>query len=421
MYSIRFQTTSDARLPPPDLPVNYTWDRLEDLLAREIGPGLERLLAEPVVDVGRAQTHWHVTADRDPVPLTQLEGPDRDLLFEKLIKIRAAVEARAVELESKSSENSARQGAVLRLIVATPDESCVWSLDDEPLLTCWGRAPAGSKSQARRLVGVSSPREASLASGRSPASTTAAVDAAGTAGASADFAGASASGPPVIRPNRFNKLAALTLWVVFIALVAFGYLRLLAACGVGWPGARAACLAGAGSPLGALRERNDDLRRGLRDQQARIAGLRPCASEDPVHATAPDRDEIERRRREQQVSRGRLDVTLAWNGHADLDLHVVCPSGEISYSVRSACGGALDHDANSDSAHLDDRPVEHATWASDAPPGRYQVVVVLYDFRDAPPQSVPFRVAVRDGDTETSYEGVIATKGERVNPVTFTR
>src|SRR5271156_6818315 len=104
MYSIRFQTTSDARLPPPDLPAHYTWDRLADLLSREIGPEAARLLAEPVVDASRVETHWHVTADNDPVPLAKLDAEKRTELLEKLEAIRAKAETRAADLEASSGE-----------------------------------------------------------------------------------------------------------------------------------------------------------------------------------------------------------------------------------------------------------------------------------------------------------------------------
>jgi hypothetical protein len=68
-----------------------------------------------------------------------------------------------------------------------------------------------------------------------------------------------------------------------------------------------------------------------------------------------------------------------WNNYNDLDLHVVCPSGERIHggNRKSACGGELDVDAN---VRPDSRkPVENVVWPEgQAPAGTYQVFVHYY-------------------------------------------
>jgi hypothetical protein len=420
MYSIRFQTTSDARLPPPDLPAHYTWDRLSDLLSREIGPEAARLLAEPVVDASRVETHWHVTADNDPVPLAKLDPEKRTELLGKLEAIRAKAKARAAELEASSGENAARQAAALRLITSFPGESCVWSVEGEPVLTCWGRSPLGENPRLRQIAGVAASRRTAANAG----APTARGEAASASPSAVTLGQPAASTIEIFshdrRARRLGWLGGLAMWLAFALLMAICYVKLLAACGIALPGQPGFCLAGGPSDRAKLERQNEELRDALRGKEARIAALGPCTPA-PSPTGGVDPNEVEKRRNEAGVARGRLDITLAWNSHADLDLHVVCPGGEISFSSRTECGGALDHDANGGSTRLEDRPVEHVSWTSDPPAGHYRVVVVLYDFRDISPEPVPFTVVVRDADTERSYQGVVAAKGERVSPVEFNR
>ncbi len=86
---------------------------------------------------------------------------------------------------------------------------------------------------------------------------------------------------------------------------------------------------------------------------------------------------------------GDIQATLRWSGAADLDLHVVDPSGEeIYYSDPAAeSGGQLDHDANAgcNGSADDENPVENIFWPTGgAPRGSYKVWVHVYGACDAP-------------------------------------
>ena len=68
-----------------------------------------------------------------------------------------------------------------------------------------------------------------------------------------------------------------------------------------------------------------------------------------------------------------------WDNYNDLDLHVVCPSGERIHggNKTSECGGELDVDANVRPETK--KPVENVVWADEtAQPGEYQVYVHHY-------------------------------------------
>lgn len=76
---------------------------------------------------------------------------------------------------------------------------------------------------------------------------------------------------------------------------------------------------------------------------------------------------------------GNIQITLAWNTGADLDMYVSDPSGTtISYQNReSPTGGHLDHDARGACrADQENNTLENVYWDSPQPPsGQYHVEV----------------------------------------------
>lgn len=72
---------------------------------------------------------------------------------------------------------------------------------------------------------------------------------------------------------------------------------------------------------------------------------------------------------------------MIWNNFNDLDLHVLCPSGqEIFWDTRhSRCGGELDVDMNA-SGRDSIKPVENVYWPEgEAPTGEFVVLVDHYE------------------------------------------
>lgn len=152
-----------------------------------------------------------------------------------------------------------------------------------------------------------------------------------------------------------------------------------------------------------LRQRLAELERAYAGRviQCRIARAPPAATPTPpavIPAQPPaQRSELDHRLDRENAQRGRWQVTLAWDGPADLDLHVECPGGgRIFHAVPDSCGGTLDIDMNAGNRRSD-RPIENVVWSGPPPPGIYRVQVVYFDHpqRRTP---VPFRVRlVTDG------------------------
>ena len=78
-------------------------------------------------------------------------------------------------------------------------------------------------------------------------------------------------------------------------------------------------------------------------------------------------------------SSGNIQITLAWNSGADIDMYVTDPAGEtISYShTQAASGGHLDHDARGNCRQgQQNNTIENVYWDSPQPPsGTYQVAL----------------------------------------------
>ena len=74
-----------------------------------------------------------------------------------------------------------------------------------------------------------------------------------------------------------------------------------------------------------------------------------------------------------------LHASLIWNDVADLDLHVITPSGEHMFygHKESKCGGWLDKDMNVSSKDASLEPIENVFWAS-SPSGKYKFSVVNF-------------------------------------------
>ena len=106
---------------------------------------------------------------------------------------------------------------------------------------------------------------------------------------------------------------------------------------------------------------------------------------------------------------GEVQVSLIWFNKNDLDLSVVCPSGErISFDNKiSNCGGRLDIDMNE--SGKSDEPVENVFWEKDAPKGRYRVFVEHFEKHDST-DVTEFSILVTVEGEPREFKGQISNK-----------
>jgi hypothetical protein len=428
MYSVRVCSTYDRELPPPELGPSLTWDRLTEVLSREISPEAASLLAEPIRDDLSGQTHWHITSHDDAKPISALSKSERDALLDHLDERREEICRLAARIEATGGDQNIRLATALRAVLVVPDEELhVWSADGEPVLTAWGRhrdAPAAAGRLVKRLLmrgAQEEPNAGATIAGRSskpieddgpgsPSPVVAAPIRPSSSGLDqANFAPAPATA--AVDANRRGLWTASLLWALFVTLLALAYYKLLPACGLTLPLLSRFsdhCPDLAQSTVAAERIRNAALSGAIASAERRVAEIRgACAAQPPSRTDgSPSRRDAEQRVQRANVSNsGKLDITLVWNGREDLDLHVYCGDGHLFYGNRSACGGTFDIDRNAKRSDAVEDPVEHASWPDDPPAGTYRVEVVLFDRYESARQSIPFNVIIRDANGQREFKG----------------
>ena len=135
------------------------------------------------------------------------------------------------------------------------------------------------------------------------------------------------------------------------------------------------------SRLEAEREELRQLEMASAEEQ-RLAELEAARLQEEMESRAAAEaamSELQSRLSREGAKSGDVQISLMWENYNDLDLHVVCPSGERIHGGNkvSECGGELDVDANVRAETK--KPVENVVWeGTTAPPGTYQVYVHHY-------------------------------------------
>jgi len=101
-----------------------------------------------------------------------------------------------------------------------------------------------------------------------------------------------------------------------------------------------------------------------------------------------------------------IRASLLWNNRNDLDIHVICPSGEEIYygHMHSRCGGVLDVDRNVQGETM--KPVENVRWEKGkAPKGKYRVFVRNFATHGSFPCETEFRAEIEIDGKVLHFDG----------------
>jgi len=135
-----------------------------------------------------------------------------------------------------------------------------------------------------------------------------------------------------------------------------------------------------------------------------------------------DVDDIQERLNREGAKNGDITISLSWDTHDDLDLHVFLPTGvEISYANRACVEGkaTLDVDMNASSPYSN-TPVENVFVGDvdkheEAPHGKYKVVVQNYGYHAKNATStteIPWQVVVNKNGEKEKFTGKCLNTGE---------
>ncbi|WP_165837486.1 hypothetical protein [Zavarzinia aquatilis] len=462
-------------------------DTIAGHIGERLGPAHAALFTRPR-EAG-AFIEWHSVADGAPVRFVDLPPEARAEVQSRLGRLVGEIRGEAGRLAASGAAEERELGALIAAALEIPGLDRVYLVGDQPVLTDWGSIALDPTGR-----GVPSPRGVLFAFAPVIRPIPRAGDTAPLPGATPTAAAVPAAAVARAAPSRWTwpvvatLLALLALALGVIALFAWqrGWLssfldKPALVCEV--PESEI----GLAADLEGLKAREQDLRRGLSDLQRQLAekaaACRPAIPAQPVsppepapqtppqptpapeppapepparpptptpaptppptpaqpaptappRAEAPqDRQVAEDRRRveERGGAKGRLEFILAWDNAADLDLHVVCPSGQMIWSRQpSGCGsGRLDIDANgyanAGGLVLVPDPVEHITFSGNPPLGDFQMKVRIYPDPQRPrPPTASYRLTVLyDGKVIAERRGTIASPppGSRSSGPTLT-
>ena len=158
-------------------------------------------------------------------------------------------------------------------------------------------------------------------------------------------------------------------------------------------------------------ERQRELSESEAERLAEIEAAREQEELESREAAQRAMAELKARLEREGAQSSDVQISLMWNNYNDLDLHVVCPSGERIHggNKTSACGGELDVDANVRAETR--KPVENVFWEDGkAPAGTYQVYVHHYKKHDKRRSKDPtkFQVIVNQGGDPREYNGELS-------------
>lgn len=356
------------------------------------------LLAEPVEGEASGRIDWYGPAEsRSARPWSALNDEER----------RDATENLRISVERLKSCRDPAESAFNRILDASlnvPSLDDIMVFDGGVVLVRWGMVPSAEPA-ASPLIDQILAGDATIQTNElSDAEETMQLD-------DGRFVGSSLALPVTL----------LSILLTILLLTAAGLLT-LRNCGVAVPsvftGDRIVYLANFCSHAEDLYDPKLDylsrLERAVADRAIDCPPLREDDIQDPDREVSEEA--VQEREQEHGVEAGKLSITLAWNGSADLDLHVICPTGErISHGRKMACGGELQLDMNT-GPNKSTTPIENIFWRiGEVPSGRYHVHVACYNTQPDCDQGVSYTVEVKGfgGRVSASYNGVATVKFHR--------
>ena len=438
MDGLRIVSTKTAGLRPLGASGQRSHALLVDTLRRDLSQAHADLFAEPVPTPDGAQIDWYAAVDGEATPFEQADPATREAAQTDLGRLVIDIEQLADRLEHSGAAEDQQRAAALRHALSYPDDSYLWIVDGRPVVTAWAHLHQDVGRPGATLTAWVKSAPKPIPPAPSPVATPTPAPAAATV--------MSAPAAPVEESR--SPWLTLLLWLILLLLLLAITLKLLPACGIGFPGRAALEEAGILDrcpDVLAATDRSELEREALRQDvlESEIDRLRRDLALQGNECRAQAAREAERQRErdvatdqgdegetelpgpsfDERVEReggetGAMNISLAWQGQSDLDLVVRCPSGEIiDYQNANACGGRLQIDMNSRPNSMSDSPVEDVVWPEgNAQPGSYEVGVKLYEPRQ--PTPIPFVVRVNIGDEQQTYPGTVVNKGDVVRVTT---
>ncbi len=115
-------------------------------IATSLGPDHALLFAEPAHDITGASTDWYTAAEGDIRPFADLSPDEQERTQARVAELSDDIRELAEQLKNSQEGSKVIRGNVLALALRFPDASHIYLVGSQPVVTCWGAAPAHAES-----------------------------------------------------------------------------------------------------------------------------------------------------------------------------------------------------------------------------------------------------------------------------------
>jgi hypothetical protein len=386
-------------------PLYALWAQIDGYLRRARGPRHADLFAEPAASAETGRIDWFAPGEGPAEPLAGLSEPARGQAEAELRGLLADIRAEAAGLARSTRPDERALAEVLTLALRLPGPDFVRVRQGQVVLLAWGHEAGGRSLEPEALI-----REVALPPPPPPPPPPPAAPPPPPA------APVVPAPPPPSPPPRDLRW----LWAALLALLLLLLILLLLFDPFRWFWTRPPICLVDPADTALLEERRSLAQQGtaLRSELARLRqelGARrlecgPAAQPPRAQPAPPPPNQDAERARREGARTGRVQIILAWDDRNDLDLALLCPSGQrIWFDQRSACGGTLDVDKNRAGETTTATAVENISFAGEPPRGRYRIEVTNFARNPGGPASSSFRVTLKiEGHPDRTASGTLA-------------
>lgn len=129
--------------------------QIAELVRQRLGEAHARLFAEPAADARPDSIDWYTPLEGTIVPLADLSPEDRAAALTRLGRMGEELRTLAESLKASDKSQQIVGGNLLDLALLHPDESCLYVVDGQPVIVCWGFAPGAEGAPPQELFRLS--------------------------------------------------------------------------------------------------------------------------------------------------------------------------------------------------------------------------------------------------------------------------
>lgn len=137
----------------------HSFPQIRAMLAGKFGESFALLFAKPVENAASGVIDWYTPAQGPVARLIDLPEEQRAPIIEKMDKMGGKISAYARELISAQDPLKETRGKILELILLFPSRADIYVIGSQPVITCWGFAPAAPGALPMSLSRLMNPQE----------------------------------------------------------------------------------------------------------------------------------------------------------------------------------------------------------------------------------------------------------------------